>query len=813
MISDAIDGGLVSRGGSVIESSSGNLGVGLAQACRYHGLRLICVVDVRAHETNMRAMRALGAEVRVVTEPDPETDDLLSARLKLVAELVQEIPGSFWPNQYANRSNPAAHAAGTMREIDEALDGDLDYLFVATSTTGTLRGCRDYLRANDRETRVVAVDAVGSALFGGARGTRRLPGFGAGVEAPCRWTRTSTSSCASPTSTAWSAAVDSPSARRSSPERPPAAFSSRSRTWPSRCRPAAAAPRSSRTAAPAIWRRSTTTGGSSASSGATLRPSARSPTARGSDTPPAVAIVPRISDDEPRGLRVAIVGVGPKGLFALERLLDHARASNGRARLEIDLFEPHPVPGAGPVYDPGQPEYLRMNFAAGQLNMWWPGGGSVRAADRLSFAAWRKHHREHPRDRYPPRAQVGRYLADGYRRLVLDPPPGAVVQMHRESVQRIHREGGWTIASSAAGERRARRYDEVLIATGHHDLEAAGPGGVWEHAAPLIPAVFPVERRLTDEHVAPGATVAVRGFALTFIDAALALTEGRGGRFEPLAHPYRLAYRPGEHQARAILPFARVGRPMLAKPEPAMIARIPGLEEIAQGGRELIATMPEDMELERDLLPILACVAASSLREASPGVVTDRSQRRDARRLLGSLIAASRGVGARADVSPRRDRALAGDRRRPSRPRSGVGARPRLARALPRARRAAGRRWPAAWCLARVPAPGREMERVAFGPPPQNAAKLLALIDAGVVDLSHVSGGRLRARGEATELRSRRRSSAVDVVIDAVLCRRAGSATGDLLAGLIAGGHARLRRRRRRGDRGRRQLPSAPTGR
>ena len=182
MLQDAVDRGLVAPGTTVIESSSGNMGVGLAQACRYHGLRLICVVDTRTHDTNVRMMRALGADVRVVTRPDAATGDLLTARLQLVADLLERTPGAFWPDQYANASNPAAHAAGTMREIDEALGGDLDYLFVATSTTGTLRGCRDYLRAHDRYTRVVAVDAVGSALFGGARAPRKLPGFGAGTE-------------------------------------------------------------------------------------------------------------------------------------------------------------------------------------------------------------------------------------------------------------------------------------------------------------------------------------------------------------------------------------------------------------------------------------------------------------------------------------------------------------------------------------------------------------------------------------------------------------------------------------------------------
>jgi cysteine synthase A len=182
MLHDGFESGSIRPGATVIESTSGNMGVGLAQACRYYGLHLICVVDERAHDINVRTLRALGADVRVVSRPDPETGDLLAARLKLVAQLLATIPGSFWPDQYANESNPAAHSDGTMREIDEALDGDLDYLFVATSTTGTLRGCIDYLRAHERATEVIAVDAVGSALFGGRRGKRQLPGFGAGVE-------------------------------------------------------------------------------------------------------------------------------------------------------------------------------------------------------------------------------------------------------------------------------------------------------------------------------------------------------------------------------------------------------------------------------------------------------------------------------------------------------------------------------------------------------------------------------------------------------------------------------------------------------
>ncbi len=181
MLRAAIDDGHVRAGGTVVESSSGNMGVGLAQACRYLGLRFVCVVDARTCASKIQLMRAYGARVHVVREPDPRTGDLLTARLDTVARIVRETPGAFWPDQYANVANAAAHAAGTMREIDSALDGQVDYLLVATSTGGTLRGCHDYLRAHGRATTLVAVDAEGSVLFGGTRGPRLLPGFGAGI--------------------------------------------------------------------------------------------------------------------------------------------------------------------------------------------------------------------------------------------------------------------------------------------------------------------------------------------------------------------------------------------------------------------------------------------------------------------------------------------------------------------------------------------------------------------------------------------------------------------------------------------------------
>ncbi len=109
MIEDALEAGLIRTGSTVIESTSGNLGVGLALACLAHDLQLICVVDSRADETKLRKMRDLGAEVRVVIRAGSSDGRLLVARLALVERLVAETPGAWRPDQYSNPSNPAAH--------------------------------------------------------------------------------------------------------------------------------------------------------------------------------------------------------------------------------------------------------------------------------------------------------------------------------------------------------------------------------------------------------------------------------------------------------------------------------------------------------------------------------------------------------------------------------------------------------------------------------------------------------------------------------------------------------------------------------
>jgi 2,3-diaminopropionate biosynthesis protein SbnA len=181
ILEHGLETGAIRPGTVLIESSSGNMGIGLAQACRYYGLRFICVVDPRTAPTNLRMLQAYGAEVDYVAEPDPVTGDFLQARLDRVQVLLATIDDSLWTNQYANRVNAQSHYRTTIREVVDGLAGRFDFLFVAVSTCGTIRGCAEYLREVGHPAKVVAVDAVGSVIFGGKRGKRLIPGLGAGV--------------------------------------------------------------------------------------------------------------------------------------------------------------------------------------------------------------------------------------------------------------------------------------------------------------------------------------------------------------------------------------------------------------------------------------------------------------------------------------------------------------------------------------------------------------------------------------------------------------------------------------------------------
>jgi 2,3-diaminopropionate biosynthesis protein SbnA len=181
MVAAAERRGDLRPGSTLVESSSGNLGVALSLVAASSGYRFVCVTDSRCTLGARQLMETMGAEVRIVTEPHPE-HGLLGARIALVRQLCAE-RGFVWLNQYENAGNWRAHYETTGPQIAEAFP-DAEVVFIGAGTTGTLMGCARYLREHRPGTRVVAVDTVGSVTFGTPPARRMIPGLGTGIRPP-----------------------------------------------------------------------------------------------------------------------------------------------------------------------------------------------------------------------------------------------------------------------------------------------------------------------------------------------------------------------------------------------------------------------------------------------------------------------------------------------------------------------------------------------------------------------------------------------------------------------------------------------------
>ncbi len=178
IIEHALATGELREGGVVIESSSGNFGVALAMLARIYELRLVCVVDPNITPTNLALLREMGAQIEMVTELD-ENEGYLLSRLARVAVLAEEYPDAFRVNQHTNQLNWRCHYESLGVELAQEVDPPPDLFVAAVSTTATLVGVGMRLRERWPSIWVVAVDAEGSVLFGGAGGPRVIPGLGA----------------------------------------------------------------------------------------------------------------------------------------------------------------------------------------------------------------------------------------------------------------------------------------------------------------------------------------------------------------------------------------------------------------------------------------------------------------------------------------------------------------------------------------------------------------------------------------------------------------------------------------------------------
>jgi cysteine synthase A len=178
IIERSLADGSIRPNSHIIESSSGNLAIALAMACRIHGLRFTAVVDPNISPLNLKIIQCYGGHVELVTEKDSR-GGYLETRIERVKSLLREQADAVWVNQYANERNWQSHYHGEGEEILRHLDRPVDYLVLGVSTSGTVHGISRRLREAWPDLKVVAVDAVGSVLFGTPPYPRDLPGIGA----------------------------------------------------------------------------------------------------------------------------------------------------------------------------------------------------------------------------------------------------------------------------------------------------------------------------------------------------------------------------------------------------------------------------------------------------------------------------------------------------------------------------------------------------------------------------------------------------------------------------------------------------------
>jgi cysteine synthase len=162
----------------VVESTSGNLGLGMARLLAELECRLVAVIDPKTPPTTREALTAAGADVRFVDSPDGLGGYLLT-RLRTVRDVCTANPGYRWSDQYGSYANPWIHQLTTGPEIAQQGGPELDAVYVAVSTGGTLAGISAHLRTLEQPIRIVAVDTMGSLVTGAPPGRRLIAGIGA----------------------------------------------------------------------------------------------------------------------------------------------------------------------------------------------------------------------------------------------------------------------------------------------------------------------------------------------------------------------------------------------------------------------------------------------------------------------------------------------------------------------------------------------------------------------------------------------------------------------------------------------------------
>lgn len=412
--------------------------------------------------------------------------------------------------------------------------------------------------------------------------------------------------------------------------------------------------------------------------------------------------------------RIAMVGGGPKCLFALLELHEKLR-DNPFPKVEIDVYDPYP-PGAGRVWNVAQPQELRINVRAEIIDASFSLGP-------YSFDQWRNDKLPlDSEDPFPPRALVGQYLHEQFERLAQGSP--IKVEHRAFIVEEIkHLEAGWQVVTG----RGVEMYDEIVLATGH------GITGqkVAKSPSTILANALTVQRtELETTKIPAGSTVVVRGAALTAYDVVLALTEGTGGLWKTVPTPFGpiLHYVPSGREPSRIIMTSRRGISMMPKPL-AVDARV---QETLETYRSKLRTWGNQEGRNIEQLSRILVHCALAIARINGVEVTEKTLRKTARLGISKQLSSATNPLEQMRYSLEGNRGV-----KPKTPEWiwGVvwsGLYSRLVEALSRIE----------WDLdsrQEFNLIAANFERMTFGPPEPTALKLLALYEAGL--LSHELAG------------------------------------------------------------------------
>ncbi|MFT4925959.1 MAG: hypothetical protein ACI8WB_002054 [Phenylobacterium sp.] len=312
---------------------------------------------------------------------------------------------------------------------------------------------------------------------------------------------------------------------------------------------------------------------------------------------------------------IVIIGMGPKGLYCFERLLAelkarfHPEQSQGEQpqAVQIHLVHHAPLFGVSPIYDTSLGDHILLNNSIGDINIWTQDNPPPVVENPLRFVHWYNQQYQPTVAAtdldYLPRAKVGHYLNEGFKQLCQQLPPGVKLNCHVGTASniRVVADAYQVDIQTVEGSQITQTSidaNKVLLATGHarHQLSAQDRdygGFANRHSdrnsnVQFIPHVYPINQTMTA--IAAGENVFMKGIGLTFIDAALELTEGRGGRFQRTDNG--LVYHPSGLEPGKIMPFSTTGLPKAPKAEDLPIAL-----------RPLIFCSPDKLAVLRDKTP------------------------------------------------------------------------------------------------------------------------------------------------------------------------------------------------------------------